>query len=268
MKLTDKERKIKRPAWATRLAAVRIRTGLNASEFARALGFSQQRYDNYEQGKNEPNTAVWNLLKRELGEEIYFVITGEQLEQRPLRGPRLERSQVTEPAKRAKGGMFSDAFLSRAANLIAACRAAEITLATAESCTGGLLAALITAIPGSSDVFERGFVTYSNAAKIECLGVSPRTLEIFGAVSAEAARAMAEGALAHSSAAGVAVSITGIAGPAGGSPGKPVGLVHFGLARRGGAIVAVEKRFGDLGRDGVRSGAVAMAIELLLEAAC
>jgi nicotinamide-nucleotide amidase len=163
--------------------------------------------------------------------------------------------------------MFSDAFLSRAADLIAACRAAEITLATAESCTGGLLAALITAIPGSSDVFERGFVTYSNAAKIECLGVSPRILEIFGAVSAEAARAMAEGAIARSTA-GVAVSITGIAGPAGGSLGKPVGLVHFGLARRGGAIVAVEKRFGDLGRDGVRSGAVATAIELLLEAAC
>lgn len=163
--------------------------------------------------------------------------------------------------------MFPDAFLRRAADLIAACRAAEITLATAESCTGGLLAALITAIPGSSDVFERGFVTYSNAAKIGCLGVSPLTLEIFGAVSAAAARAMAEGALAHSSA-NLAVSITGIAGPAGGSPGKPVGLVHFGLARRGGAIVAIEKRFGDLGRDGVRSGAVAMAIELLLEAAC
>ncbi|MGH6852125.1 MAG: CinA family protein [Methylocella sp.] len=163
--------------------------------------------------------------------------------------------------------MFSDAFKSRAADLIASCRTTGLTLATAESCTGGLLAALITAIPGSSGVFERGFVTYSNAAKIECLGVSPRILEDFGAVSAEAARAMAAGALAHS-AAGMALSITGIAGPGGGSPGKPVGLVHFGVARRGGAIIGVEKRFGDLGRDGVRSAAIAVAIELLLEAAC
>jgi nicotinamide-nucleotide amidase len=162
--------------------------------------------------------------------------------------------------------MFSDASLSRAADFIASCRTRGVTVATAESCTGGLLAALITAIPGSSDVFERGFVTYSNAAKIECLGVSPRILEDFGAVSAEAARAMAAGALAHSPA-GIVVSITGIAGPGGGSPGKPVGLVHYGLARRGGAIVGVEKRFGDLGRDGVRSAAVAKAIELLLEVA-
>jgi len=162
--------------------------------------------------------------------------------------------------------MFPHAFLSRAADLIASCRTGGLTVATAESCTGGLLAALITAIPGSSGVFERGFVTYSNAAKIECLGVSPRILEDFGAVSGEAARAMAEGALAHSSA-DMTLSITGIAGPGGGSPGKPVGLVHFGLARRGGAIAGVEKRFGDLGRDGVRSAAIAVAIELLLEAA-
>jgi nicotinamide-nucleotide amidase len=163
-------------------------------------------------------------------------------------------------------GMFPDAFLSRAAYLIASCRTRGLTVATAESCTGGLLAALITAIPGSSDVFERGFITYSNAAKIECLGVSPRILEDFGAVSGEAARAMAKGALAHSSA-DMTLSITGIAGPGGGSPDKPVGLVHFGLARRGGAIVGVEKRLGDLGRDGVRSAAIAIAIELLLEAA-
>ncbi len=163
--------------------------------------------------------------------------------------------------------MFSDAFLSRAADLVASCRTKGLTVATAESCTGGLLAALITTIPGSSDVFERGFVTYSNAAKIECLGVSPRILADFGSVSGEAARAMAAGALAHSSA-GMTLSITGIAGPGGGSPGKPVGLVHFGLARRGGAVVAVDRRFGDLGRDGVRSAAVATAIALLLEAVC
>ncbi|MGA3339507.1 MAG: CinA family protein [Methylocella sp.] len=162
--------------------------------------------------------------------------------------------------------MFSEPFKSRAAALIDSCRAARLTIATAESCTGGLLAALITAIPGSSDVFERGFVTYSNAAKIESLGVTPQILERYGAVSAEAARAMAAGALTHSLAS-MALSITGIAGPGGGSSEKPVGLVHFGLARRGGAIIAVEKRFGELGRDEVRSAAIATAIDLLLEAA-
>jgi len=162
--------------------------------------------------------------------------------------------------------MFSEPFKSRAVALIDSCRAAGLTVATAESCTGGLLAALITAIPGSSDVFERGFVTYSNAAKIESLGVAPQILERFGAVSAEAARAMAAGALTHSPAS-MALSITGIAGPGGGSPEKPVGLVHFGLARRGGAIIAVEKRFGEIGRDEVRSAAIATAIDLLLEAA-
>ena len=162
--------------------------------------------------------------------------------------------------------MFSEPFKSRAADFIATCRATGLTVATAESCTGGLLAALITAIPGSSDVFERGFITYSNAAKIESLGVAPRILEEFGAVSAEAARAMAAGVLTHSPA-GVALSITGIAGPGGGSPQKPIGLIHFGLARRGGAVIAVEKRFGDLGRDAVRSAAIATAIELLFQAA-
>jgi nicotinamide-nucleotide amidase len=125
---------------------------------------------------------------------------------------------------------------------------------------------LITAIPGSSDVFERGFVTYSNAAKIESLGVAPQILERYGAVSAEAARAMAAGALTYSLAS-MALSITGIAGPGGGSPEKPVGLVHFGLTRRGGAIITVEKRFGEIGRDEVRSAAIATAIDLLLEAA-
>ncbi len=162
--------------------------------------------------------------------------------------------------------MFSDAYLSRAADLIASCRTKGLTVAIAESCTGGLLAAMITAIPGSSEVFERGFVTYSNTAKIECLGVSPRILEEFGAVSREAARAMAEGVLTHSSA-DMTLSITGIAGPGGGSPEKPVGLVHFGFARRGGVTADVEKRFGDLGRDGVRSAAIAVAIDLLLDAA-
>jgi nicotinamide-nucleotide amidase len=162
--------------------------------------------------------------------------------------------------------MFSEPTLKCAADLIVSCRTAGVLIATAESCTGGLLAGLITAIPGSSDVFERGFVTYSNAAKIESLGVRSRILEQFGAVSAETASAMAIGALAHSPA-GMALSITGIAGPGGGSPEKPVGLVHFGLARRGGTVITVEKRFGDLGRDAVRLAAVATAIELLLDAA-
>jgi nicotinamide-nucleotide amidase len=162
--------------------------------------------------------------------------------------------------------MFTEPFRNRAADLIASCRATGLTIATAESCTGGLLAALITAIPGASEVFERGYVTYSDAAKIDSLGVAPQILEQFGAVSAEAARDMASGALAHSSA-GMALSITGIAGPGGGSPGKPVGLVYFGLVRRGGAVTTVEKRFCDLGRDAVRFAAIATAIELLLEAA-
>jgi nicotinamide-nucleotide amidase len=162
--------------------------------------------------------------------------------------------------------MFPDQYKDRAASLIASCRGAGLTIATAESCTGGLLAALLTAIPGSSEVFDRGFVTYSNAAKIECLGVSPNILESFGAVSRECALAMAAGALAHSRAT-IALSITGVAGPGGATPQKPVGLVHFGLAKRSRAIAAVEHPFGDLGRDAVRFAAMAMALELLLEGA-
>jgi len=162
--------------------------------------------------------------------------------------------------------MFDESDLRRAESLVVLCRSAGILIATAESCTGGLLAALITAIPGSSDVFERGFVTYSNAAKIECLGVAPHILDAFGAVSRETALAMAAGALAHSNAA-IAVSITGVAGPGGGTPKKPVGLVHFGLARKGCEAAAIEKHFGALERDGVRRAAVAAAVDLLFEAA-
>ncbi len=215
------------------------------------------------------NACAGLSLRRQVNlKKINLGIDGGSREQAAASGPELACPSVVSGVtpRAGKRRMFPDAFLSRAADLIASCRTRGLTVATAESCTGGLLAALITAIPGSSDVFERGFVTYSNAAKIECLGVSPRILEDFGAVSAEAARAMAAGALAHSSA-NMSLSITGIAGPGGGSPGKPIGLVHFGLARRGGAIAGVEKRFGDLGRDGVRSAAIAMAIELLLEAA-
>ena len=122
--------------------------------------------------------------------------------------------------------MFSSDLIARATDLIARYRAAGLMAATAESCTGGLIAALLTDIPGSSAVLERGFVVYSNAAKQELLGVPAETLARYGAVSAETARAMAEGALGASRAE-VAVSVTGVAGPDGGSAEKPVGLVHF-----------------------------------------
>ncbi|MGG7644654.1 CinA family protein [Rhodovulum sp. YNF3179] len=153
-----------------------------------------------------------------------------------------------------------------AEDLLATCRAAGVTLATAESCTGGLIAGAITDIPGSSDVFDRGFVTYSNAAKTEMLGVAPATLDAHGAVSEATATEMAAGALARS-AAGLAVSVTGIAGPGGGSPGKPEGRVCFGLARTGAATVAETVDFGALGRDAVRRATVEHALRLLIRAA-
>ncbi len=162
--------------------------------------------------------------------------------------------------------MFDAELSDHATNLIALCRAGGLTVAAAESCTGGLLAGLITSIAGSSDVFERGFVTYSNAAKIESLGVGAGLIEHFGAVSAEVAQAMAEGVLRRSPA-NIGVSITGIAGPGGGSREKPVGLVHFGCARRGGSLILHEKRFGDIGRTKVRLAAVAVALDLLFQAA-
>jgi nicotinamide-nucleotide amidase len=141
-----------------------------------------------------------------------------------------------------------------------------LKLATAESCTGGLVAALLTEIAGSSDVVERGFVTYSNAAKHEMLGVPEAMLAEHGAVSEAVARAMAEGALIHSNA-DISVSITGVAGPGGGSAAKPVGLVHFAAARRGGAVVHRECRFGDIGRRAVRLKSVEVALALLRQAA-
>ena len=138
--------------------------------------------------------------------------------------------------------------------------------ATAESCTGGLVAALLTEIPGSSNMLERGFVVYSNAAKQELLGVPAEMLARFGAVSAETAAAMAEGALKNSRAE-IAVSVTGIAGPDGGSVAKPIGLVHFACARRGRPTVAREERFGDIGREAVRLASVRIGLELM-ESAC
>ena len=158
--------------------------------------------------------------------------------------------------------MFPPDLTARAAALLDRCRAAGLKIATAESCTGGLVAALLTEIPGSSAVVERGFVVYSNEAKQDLLGVPAETVRSHGAVSEAVARAMAEGALSASQA-DLAVSVTGVAGPDGGTPEKPVGLVWFGCARRDAATVAREKRFGDIGRGGVRIASVRVALEML-----
>jgi nicotinamide-nucleotide amidase len=142
----------------------------------------------------------------------------------------------------------------------------KLTIATAESCTGGLVAGALTDIPGSSDVIDRAFVSYSNEAKRVMLGVKATTLAAFGAVSKETATAMAVGALER---AGVdlAVSITGIAGPGGATPGKPVGLVHFAVAARDGRILNRECRFGAIGRSAVRQRSVIEALRMLIELA-
>jgi nicotinamide-nucleotide amidase len=153
----------------------------------------------------------------------------------------------------------------RAAALLDAYRQKGLKIATAESCTGGLVAALLTEISGSSAVVERGFVTYSNEAKTELIGVPADLIADKGAVSEPVARTMAEGALAHSRA-DVAVAITGVAGPTGGTAAKPVGLVHFGLARKGAPTVHLERRYGDLGREYVRRWAVEDALSLLEQA--
>jgi nicotinamide-nucleotide amidase len=154
------------------------------------------------------------------------------------------------------------ALAARAGAVLDSCRARGLRIAAAESCTGGLITALLTEIPGSSDVVERGFVTYSNEAKIEMLGVPETLIAEHGAVSAEVARAMAEGALAHSRA-DLAVSVTGIAGPGGATVTKPVGLVHLALARRGGATLALERRYGERDRAAIRAEAAADALHLL-----
>jgi nicotinamide-nucleotide amidase len=164
------------------------------------------------------------------------------------------------------GAVFTDSLLAEAGALLELCRARGLKIATAESCTGGLVAGLLTEIAGSSDVVERGFVTYSNDSKREMIGVRAQTLAAHGAVSEETAREMAQGALGHSRA-DIAVSITGVAGPGGGSAAKPVGLVHFSCYGPGERRVAVERRFGDLGRSAIRFAALAQALALLAEAA-
>jgi nicotinamide-nucleotide amidase len=154
--------------------------------------------------------------------------------------------------------------LPEAETLLRRGRAAGARIATAESCTGGMIAAAITDVAGSSDIFDRGFVTYSNAAKTEMLGVGPDTLATHGAVSEAVAREMAVGALARSGAT-LAVSVTGIAGP-GGSEFKPEGRVCFGLAIAGGPVRTETVEFGARGRDAVRHAATRHALGLLLSA--
>ena len=152
--------------------------------------------------------------------------------------------------------------MSRAKDIVERASAAGIVIATAESCTGGMISAVITDIAGSSRVLDRGFVTYSNAAKMDMLGVSADTLDTHGAVSEQVAVEMATGALKHSNAT-LTVSVTGIAGP-GGSDFKPEGRVCFGIASEQG-VETQQVDFGPLGREGVRSATVAHALELLLQ---
>lgn len=161
--------------------------------------------------------------------------------------------------------MNDDRIHALAESVLARCREKKLTVAAAESCTGGMIMSALTDIAGSSDVVERGFVTYSNRAKTEMLGVPAALIAWHGAVSAEVARAMASGALAHAPV-DLAVAVTGVAGPSGGSGEKPVGLVHLALARRGGAIESEQQIFpGD--RIAIRCATVTRALELLLAAA-
>lgn len=163
-------------------------------------------------------------------------------------------------------GLYPGDIEQQAATIIAAYRDLGWMIATAESCTGGLIAGALTEIAGSSAVVDRGFVTYTNQAKMELIGVSSATLEAFGAVSKETALQMAQGALIRSDA-HVAVAVTGIAGPGGGSAGKPVGLVHLALRSRSGEIDHREMRYSDIGRDQVRLATVRTALEMLARAA-
>jgi nicotinamide-nucleotide amidase len=157
---------------------------------------------------------------------------------------------------------FPADLLAEAAALIARARAQGVRIVTAESCTGGLVAALLTEVAGASDVVDRGFFTYSNAAKSEAIGVPAALIAAHGAVSEPVARAMAEGALAVSQAQ-LGVAITGVAGPGGGTADKPVGRVHFATARTGAATAAHVESYGDLGRSAVRMAAVRTALGLL-----
>ena len=156
-----------------------------------------------------------------------------------------------------------DAVLARADRVLDLAKSRRLSLSAAESCTGGLLAALLTDVPGCSHLFERGFVTYSEDAKMEMLGVDRERLDAYGAVSREIARDMAQGALNHSKA-DVAISITGFAGP--GGDGDEEGLVHFACAHRGGPVADREEHFGAVGRAEIRKAALEAALEMMEEA--
>ncbi len=157
--------------------------------------------------------------------------------------------------------MFDDALQKQAEQLLQHCRTRGVMLATAESCTGGLIAGLLTSVAGSSDVFERGFVTYSNASKAQMLGIPSVMIALHGAVSEEVARVMAEGALTYSGAQ-LSVAVTGVAGPTGGTANKPVGLVYIASAMLGGEVMVQRHQFsGD--REAVRMRTVDMALRLL-----
>jgi len=158
--------------------------------------------------------------------------------------------------------MFSSPLLRLAEVVLADARAKKLRITTAESCTGGLIGALLTEIPGSSDVFERGFISYSNRAKQDMLGVPGDLIADMGAVSEAVARAMAEGAVANSHA-HMAVAVTGIAGPGGGTAMKPVGLVHMAACREGRSIIHEAHRFGDIGRSEVRIKTAEAALNML-----
>jgi len=159
---------------------------------------------------------------------------------------------------------MNDELRAAATAVLDACRARKLRVATAESCTGGLVAGALTEIAGSSDVVDRGFVTYSNEAKQQMLGVSSETIKNFGAVSRQTAEEMARGALGKANA-DLVVAITGIAGP--GGKDKPVGLVHFAAASRGGALTHKEMRYGDIGRGEVRGKSVLEALHMLKQMA-
>jgi nicotinamide-nucleotide amidase len=162
--------------------------------------------------------------------------------------------------------MFDEEITKAVVTLLELCKAKKLMVTTAESCTGGLVAAAISEVSGSSLVLDRGFVTYSNEAKQQMLGVTPAVIDIYGAVSKECADEMAKGALAHAQV-DLAVSITGIAGPTGAVPGKPIGLVYFCAAARSGRTIAHDRKFGDIGRSPVRRASVLQALAMLTELA-
>jgi nicotinamide-nucleotide amidase len=162
--------------------------------------------------------------------------------------------------------MFDDEITAAVKAFLEVCQKKKLTAATAESCTGGLVSAAISEIPGASLVLDRAFVTYSNEAKEQMLGVTPATIDVYGAVSKECAEEMAKGALAHAQV-DLAVSITGIAGPTGAVAGKPLGLIYFCAASRSGRIIAHDRKYGAIGREKVRRASVLQALAMLRELA-